>query len=109
MLAAWYQETLGIDFHNGTYADLSFTDESGKLTPGSNVLAFFAADNAYFNPSEKPAMLNLRVSDLFALLDELRQKGVTVVGDPLNESYGKFGWIMDPEGNKVELWEPPVE
>jgi predicted enzyme related to lactoylglutathione lyase len=52
-------------------------------------------------------MLNLRVHDLFALLDELKNKNVTIVGDPLDEEYGKFGWVMDPEGNKIELWQPP--
>lgn len=109
MLAAWYQEHLGIGFHNNSYVDFPFTDESGKMTPGSNVLAFFTQDNAYFNPSEKQVMINLRVHDVHGLLEQLRKEGVTVVGDALNESYGKFGWIMDPEGNKIELWEPPVE
>jgi predicted enzyme related to lactoylglutathione lyase len=106
-LAAWYQEHLGIGFHHNSYVDLPFTDESGTLTPGYNVLSFFKADSAYFNPSEKHAMINLRVHDLAALLEQLRKDGVTVVGDPLNEVYGKFAWIMDPEGNKIELWQPP--
>ncbi len=104
-LAAWYQEVLGIGF-TGTYVDFPFTDEDGKITPGSNVFSFFKADSKYFDPSTKEVMINLRVSDLHALLDELRQKNVTIVGDPLDESYGKFGWILDPEGNKIELWEP---
>jgi predicted enzyme related to lactoylglutathione lyase len=107
-LAAWYQEILGMAFQNSSYIDLPFTDEEGKITPGSNVLSFFKVDSDYFNPSEKQAMLNLRVHDLFALLEELKAKGVTLVGDPMNEDYGKFGWIMDPEGNKIELWQPPV-
>jgi predicted enzyme related to lactoylglutathione lyase len=106
-LAAWYQEFLGIGFNNNIYVDLPFTDEAGKLTPGSNVLSFFKAVSNYFDPSDKQVMLNLRVHDLFALLDELREKGVIIVGDPLDEEYGKFGWIMDPEGNKIELWQPP--
>jgi predicted enzyme related to lactoylglutathione lyase len=107
-LASWYQEHLGIGFHNNSYVDLPFTDDSGKPTAGTNVLSFFKSDSAYFNPSEKQVMINLRVSDLHSLLDELRKEGVTIVGDPLNEEYGKFGWILDPEGNKIELWEPPV-
>lgn len=105
-LAAWYQEILGIDFNNNSYVDLPFT-EAGKITPGYNVLSFFKADSNYFDPSDKQVMLNLRVNDLFALLDELRTKNVTIVGDPVDEEYGKFGWIMDPEGNKIELWQPP--
>ncbi|MBL7737757.1 MAG: VOC family protein [Chitinophagaceae bacterium] len=107
-LAAWYQQHLGIGFNGNSYIDLPFTDEQGKLTPGSNVLSFFAADSAYFNPSEKQVMINLRVHNLHELLDQLRADGVTVAGDPLNEEYGKFGWILDPEGNKIELWEPPA-
>ena len=107
-LAAWYEETLGIAFNNNSYIDLPFTDEKGKVTPGYNVLSFFKSDADYFNPSEKQAMINLRVHDLHSLLEELKNKGVTTVGDPLDEEYGKFGWIMDPEGNKIELWEPPV-
>jgi D-3-phosphoglycerate dehydrogenase / 2-oxoglutarate reductase len=79
----------------------------GKPAAGYNVLSFFKTDSKYFDPSDKQVMLNLRVDDLFPLLDELRGKGVSIVGDPLDEEYGKFGWIMDPEGNKIELWQPP--
>jgi len=106
-LAAWYQEVLGIGFNNNTYVDMPFTDESGQITPGSNVLSFFKSDAEYFKPSDKQVMLNLRVDDLFSLLDELRNNNITIVGDPVDEEYGKFGWIMDPEGNKIELWQPP--
>jgi predicted enzyme related to lactoylglutathione lyase len=105
-LATWYEEFLGIGFNGNSYVDFSLTDEEGKLMPGSNVLSFFKQDSTYFKPSDKEVMLNLRVHDLFALLDELRKKGVPIIGDPLDESYGKFGWIMDPEGNKIELWQP---
>ncbi|HEY0108185.1 MAG TPA: VOC family protein, partial [Fibrella sp.] len=60
----------------------------------------------YFAPSEKPFMLNFRVDNLTALLDLLRQEGVTILGEIDEQEYGKFGWILDPEGNKIELWEP---
>ena len=106
-LAAWYEEFLGIGFNNNSYVDLPFTDEEGKITTGYNVLSFFKADDNYFDPSDKQVMLNLRVHDLFALLEELKKKKVTIVGDPVDEEYGKFGWIIDPEGNKIELWQPP--
>ena len=53
-------------------------------------------------------MLNLIVKDLFALLAVLKEEGVTIVGEPMDEEYGKFGWVLDPEGNKIELWEPPA-
>jgi D-3-phosphoglycerate dehydrogenase len=52
-------------------------------------------------------MINLRVADALGLMEKLKAEGVTLVGEPMNEEYGKFFWIMDPEGNKVELWEPP--
>jgi predicted enzyme related to lactoylglutathione lyase len=52
-------------------------------------------------------MVNFIVKDLFGLLEMLKSEGVTIVGDPMDEEYGKFGWIMDPEGNKIELWQPP--
>lgn len=107
-LAAWYQEKLGIDFNGNTYVDFSFVDSTGKITPGSNVLSFFKEDSPYFQPSTQRTMLNLRVIDLHGFLDELKQKGVLPIGDALEEEYGKFAWIMDPEGNKIELWEPPV-
>jgi predicted enzyme related to lactoylglutathione lyase len=53
-------------------------------------------------------MLNLRVSDLQGLLQRLKNESVEIVGEPIDEAYGKFAWIMDLEGNKIELWEPPV-
>jgi predicted enzyme related to lactoylglutathione lyase len=108
-LADWYQRHLGIDFNGSVYTAFPFTDQDGKLIPGYNVLSFFKADSSYFAPSEKPAMLNLRVDSLLELLEKLKAEGVTIVGDPLDEEYGKFGWILDPEGNKIELWEPPTE
>lgn len=106
-LAVWYQQHLGIGFNNNSYVDLPFTDETGKPATGYNVLSFFKLGSGYFDPSEKQVMFNLRVHDLFTLLDQLKAEGVAIVGDPLDEEYGKFGWIMDPEGNKIELWQPP--
>ena len=108
-LADWYQQYLGINFNGGVYTVFPFTDEEDKLTPGYNVFSFFKKDSTYFAPSEKQVMINLRVADLPGLLEELRAKGVTVVGDMMDGEYGKFGWILDLEGNKVELWEPPVD
>ena len=64
------------------------------------------ADTKYFAPSEKQFMFNFRVDNLLELLKVLKQEGVTVVGEVEEYSYGKFGWILDPEGNKIELWEP---
>ena len=108
-LAAWYEKHLGISFNGTVYTDWPFTSADGSKKPGNNVLSFFKNDSDYFAPSEKQVMLNFIVKDLFALLAVLKEEDVTIVGEPMDEEYGKFGWIMDPEGNKIELWEPPKE
>lgn len=107
-LAAWYEKHLGISFKGATYTDWQFTNTDGSAKSGYNVFSFFKKDAEYFAPSEKQVMVNFIVKDLFALLAVLKEEGVTMAGEPLDEEYGKFGWILDPEGNKIELWEPPV-
>jgi predicted enzyme related to lactoylglutathione lyase len=104
-LSAWYKEHLGLDFTNN-YIVLPFTDNEGQPTAGYNVLSFFKSDSDYFAPSEKQAMLNLRVQDLAGLLEKLSEADIPLVGEPIDEEYGKFAWILDPEDNKIELWEP---
>ncbi len=108
-LAAWYEKHLGIQFNGGVYTVWPFTTAEGSPKQGYNVLSFFKNDSDYFKPSEKQVMVNFIVKDLFTLLKVLKEEGVEVVGDPMDEEYGKFGWILDPEGNKIELWEPPKE
>ena len=104
---AWYEEYLGIAFQYGFF-EFKWADEPGDKAPGSTTFAIFKEDAADFKPSEKPFMINLRVADLKSLLAELRGKGVTVVDDKdIQEAdFGRFGWLMDPEGNKIQLWEP---
>ena len=65
----------------------------------------FEISSSYFNPSTSSFMINFRVMDLSKLLETLKQEGVKIVGEIVEEEYGKFGWILDPEGNKIELWE----
>jgi len=108
-LAQWYEQNLGIGFNGGTYAVMPFDGEGGKASAGYNIVSVSPWDTSYFEPSVKHFMINLRVEDMDGLLEDLKKRGVEIVGDPLNEEYGKFAWIMDPEGNKVELWEPPAE
>jgi predicted enzyme related to lactoylglutathione lyase len=107
-LAAWYEKHLGIAFNGSTYTVWQFTGEDGQKLPGYNVFSFFKKDSDYFNPSIKEVMINFIVHDLFGLLETLKKEGVTIAGEPMDEEYGKFGWIIDPEGNKIELWEPPT-
>lgn len=106
-LMDWYNEYLGIEFQHGFF-EFKWADEPGNKAQGSTTFAIFKEDAADFKPSEKPYMINFRVADLRALLTELRGKGVTVGDDKDIEEadFGRFSWLIDPEGNKIQLWEP---
>ena len=108
-LAAWYDRHLGLSFGENTYLTFKWVNENNPAIPGNTVFSFFKNDTSYFDPSPGPFMINFRVKDLAALLGILKQEGVETVGEMMEEVYGKFGWIMDPEGNKIELWEPVDE
>jgi predicted enzyme related to lactoylglutathione lyase len=71
------------------------------------VWALFEKNSKYFEPSRAPFMLNYRVDDLDALFEALRAEGVEIDPKRENYDYGRFAWITDPEGNKIELWDPP--
>jgi len=101
-LAAWYETHLGIDFGGKVYADFQFQERE----KGWTAFSLFDANTKYFAPSEKQFMINLRVENLDALLEVLRAEGVHVFNETEDGDYGKFGWILDIEGNKIELWEP---
>ena len=101
-LAEWYQKHLGIDFGGKVYADFQFQEKE----KGWTAFSLFKQDTQYFDPSTKEFMLNLRVDDLDSLLETLRSEGVRVFDKIEAGDYGKFGWILDIEGNKIELWEP---
>jgi predicted enzyme related to lactoylglutathione lyase len=109
-LAAWYQQHLDLDVEE--YGGVTFreeaADESVLKRQAYTVWSAFAADTDYFAPSEKPFMINFRVADLDTLLGKLRAEGVTVDERTEKSEFGYFGWAMDPEGNKIELWEPPL-
>lgn len=98
----FYQETLEIALEPWG-AQFFFRNDDVK--EGYTNLSFFKNDSAYLAPSEQPFMINLRVRDLEGLLVKLRAKNVQLVGEPVFGEYGKFAWVMDPEGNKIELWE----
>ena len=106
-LRAWYQRHLGIDVLEWGGAAFSWTDEGGKPTGGTTIWSVGAADGDDFAPSAAPFMVNYRVADLAALLDALRREGCHVLDRTDTSEFGKFGWVVDPEGNKVELWQPP--
>ena len=106
-LRAWYKQHLGIDVQEWGGTVFAWTDEAGNPTGGSTVWSVFAADTDYFAPGMSSFMVNYRVADLAALLQVLREEGCNVLEKTDSSEYGKFGWVMDPEGNKVELWQPP--
>jgi D-3-phosphoglycerate dehydrogenase len=108
-LAGWYQKHLGIDFGDQLYVDFKWESAGEHTASGNTVFSLFSSDTKYFDPGNKPFMINFRVKDLEKLLAELKDAGVKIAGEMESYDYGKFGWIMDPEGNKIELWEPPVD
>lgn len=104
-LSEWYRRHLGMDVSDWGGVVFRWADDSAS---GTTIWSPFKADSDYFAPSRAPFMINFRVADLHALLAALRAEGCDVQ-DKVDESeYGKFGWVVDPEGNKLELWEPPA-
>ena len=97
-LSAWYRDSLGLD-----------VDEQGswRQEPGPTVFATFGSGTHYFGSPTQASMLNFRVRDLDAMLAQLRGRGADVAGESqAMEGVGRFGWVTDPEGNRIELWQP---
>lgn len=107
-LAVWYKEHLGLEVEK--YGGVKFLEEPirEEKRQAYTVWSPFPSDTNYFAPSEKPFMINYRVVDLDALVAKLRSEGVTVDDRAEKSEFGYFGWTMDPEGNRIELWEPPL-
>jgi len=103
-LGAWYAEHLGL--HLEDWGGVRFDEDAAR--PGFTLWAPFAADTDYFGPGTQPYMINFRVDDLDALLAQLRAAGVTVDERTDISELGRFGWILDPEGTRIELWQPPA-
>ncbi|HEX2010702.1 MAG TPA: VOC family protein [Roseateles sp.] len=101
-LRDWYRLHLGIDVQ--PWGGCAFSSGGGDTT----VWSVMEQGNAYFDPSTAPFMINYRVADLHGLLAQLRAEGCAVDAKVDASEYGKFGWVMDPEGNRIELWEPPA-
>ena len=106
-LRAWYRRHLGIDVQAWGGASFAWADDAGDPAKGSTTWSIGAADRNPFAPGTSAFMVNYRVDDLARLLQALRDEGCDVLDETDDSQYGKFGWVMDPEGNKVELWEPP--
>lgn len=106
-LAAWYKKRLGIDVQDWGGAAFRWTDEAGNPKLGTTIWSVSGAEDDPFAPSKSSFMVNYRVTDLLRLLEALRSEGCDVLDKTDDSEYGMFGWVIDPEGNKVELWQPP--
>lgn len=102
----WYAKHLGIEPENWGGKAFKWHPLNDPGTVATTSWSPFKKDTEYFGPSKKDFMINYRVENLLDLLKDLKANGVQVVGEVEEYEYGKFGWIMDPEGNKIELWEP---
>lgn len=107
-LGEWYRKHLGIEVEDWGGFGFRWNSPDNPEGVGSTIWSPFAADSGYFAPSTAPFMINYRVHDLHALLAALRAEGVTVMDKVEESEFGKFGWAIDPEGNKLELWQPPA-
>lgn len=107
-LRAWYQEHLGMNIQE--WGGMAFLwgapDAPGEK--GTTIWSVFDEGSTCFAPSKAPFMVNYIVKDLAAVLAELRAEGCDVDAKTEESEFGKFGWVMDPEGNRIELWEPPA-
>lgn len=106
-LGAWYKAHLGIEVQDWGGAAFPWRRADNPELAGTTVWSPFPADTKYFSPSPAPFMINYRVDDLHAVLAALRSEGVQVEDRVEESEFGKFGWIVDPDGSKVELWQPP--
>ena len=104
-LHAWYRTHLGIDVQEWGGTSFRWVDDTGVPANGTTIWSI--GDGAQFSEGQAPFMINYRVDDLHALLNELRKEGCTVLENVDESEFGKFGWVIDPEGNKIELWQPP--
>ena len=105
-LREWYRKHLGIESESWGGFAFQWKDDP-RADTGSTVWTIFPDNTKYFEPADRPFMINFRVADLISLLKQLREEGVEVDERAEESEFGKFGWVMDPEGNRIELWEPP--
>lgn len=106
-LGEWYAKHLDVPVEDWGGAAFKWRPMDEPNREASTNWSPFPSDTDYFAPSKKPFMINFRVEHLESVLEQLRAEGVTVDEKTEESEFGKFGWIMDPEGNRIELWEPP--
>lgn len=107
-LKGWYRDHLGMPCDEyGHLFSWRQADEPQKV--GYTQFSIFDHKTKYLSPAKKEFMINFRVDDLESMIARLKDKGLAVIGEIESYEYGKFGWVMDPDGNKIELWEPVDE
>ena len=104
-LGAWYRKHLGIDVQPWGGAAFEWTADNAR--PDGGMTIWSVGDGENFKPGGASFMVDYRVADVRALVAALKEEGCNVLGDVEDSEYGKFAWILDPEDNKIELWEPP--
>lgn len=103
----WYQEVLGLELNSYGGFDFSHSVTAETFSDGARtIFARFEDGSDYFAPSKQAFMVNLIVEDLDGLLGRIKAAGVALIGEPQKFDYGRFAWLMDPDGVKIELWEP---
>ncbi len=107
-LQAWYRRHLGIDVQVWGGTAFPWADAEGRPTGGTTVWSIAPEESNQFAPSAATFMINYRVEDVSALVALLKTEGCDVLDKTEESEFGKFAWVMDPEGNKVELWQPPA-
>jgi len=104
----WYKRHLGIDVQEWGGTSFNWTDSDGEPSGGTTIWSVVSDKGEQFGPSNSPFMINYRVDDLLSLIKVLKEEGCNVLDKVDDSEYGKFAWVIDPEGNKVELWQPPA-
>lgn len=107
-LRSWYQKHLGIDVTVWGGAVFPWTDAAGTPVGGSTIWCVAPEGGEQFTGGSAPFVINYRVADLDALVSALRTEGCELLGEPQDSEFGKFAWVLDPEGHRVELWQPPA-
>ena len=102
----WYTKNLGVEINSWGSASFDSRDIANPETINTLQWCTFKSGDKYFEPSQKPFMINYRVQNIEGLVSKLKENGVTILDDISSYDYGKFVHIMDEEGNKIELWEP---
>jgi len=108
-LKAWYRDHLGMEIQDWGGMAFQWSTPEEPNPDGATVWSVFDAGSKYFDPSTAPFMVNYRVENLGEVIAALRAEGCDVAAKTEESEFGKFGWVFDPDGNKIELWEPPAK